>query len=165
MISIRPSTVIDADSVWKILEPTIRAGETYTLPCDFTRKQSLDYWYAPSHDVFVAEEVGDGGKEILGTYYLRANQLGGGSHVANCGYMTALSATGRGIASAMCAHSLDHARARGFRAMQFNIVISTNEQAIRLWQKFGFEIVGRLPGAFDHPAQGYVDAFVMYRHL
>jgi ribosomal protein S18 acetylase RimI-like enzyme len=165
MISIRPSTVIDADSVWKILEPTIRAGETYTLPRDFTRKQSLDYWYAPGHDVFVAEEVGEDGKEILGTYYLRANQLGGGSHVANCGYMTAPSATGRGIASAMCVHSLDQARARGFRAMQFNIVISTNEQAIRLWQKFGFEIVGRLPRAFHHPAQGYVDAFVMYRSL
>lgn len=160
MISIRPSTVIDADSVWKILEPTIRSGETYTLPRDFTRKQSLDYWYAPSHDVFVAEEVGDGGKEIL-----RANQLGGGSHVANCGYMTAPSATGRGIASAMCTHSLDHARARRFRAMQFNIVISTNEQAVRLWQKFGFEIVGRLPGAFHHPTGGYVDAFVMYRSL
>jgi ribosomal protein S18 acetylase RimI-like enzyme len=156
---------MDAGPVWKILEPIIRAGETYTLPRDFTRQQSLDYWYAPSHDVFVAEEDDNHGKEILGTYYLRANQLGGGSHVANCGYMTASSATGRGIASAMCAHSLDHARARGFRAMQFNIVISTNEQAIRLWQKFGFEIVGRLPNAFDHPAQGYVDAFVMYRSL
>jgi ribosomal protein S18 acetylase RimI-like enzyme len=156
---------MDADPVWKILEPTIRAGETYTLPRDFTRKQSLDYWYAPSHDVFVAEEDDDHGKKILGTYYLRANQMGGGSHVANCGYMTASSATGRGIASAMCTHSLDQARARGFRAMQFNIVISTNEQAIRLWQKFGFEIVGRLPGAFHHPAQGYIDAFVMYRQL
>jgi ribosomal protein S18 acetylase RimI-like enzyme len=156
---------MDADPVWEILEPTIRAGETYTLPRDFTRQQSLDYWYAPSHDVFVAEEDDGAGKEILGTYYLRANQLGGGSHVANCGYMTAPSATGRGIASTMCAHSLEHARARGFRAIQFNIVVSTNEQAIRLWQKFGFEIVGRLPGAFHHPAQGYVDAFVMYRQL
>lgn len=156
---------MDADPVWKILEPTIRAGETYTLPRDFTRRQSLDYWYAPNHDVFVAEEDDEDGKEILGVYYLRANQLGGGSHVANCGYITAPSATGRGIASAMCVHSLDHARARGFRAMQFNIVISTNEQAIRLWQKFDFKIVGRLPGAFHHPAQGYVDAVVMFRQL
>src|ERR1700752_4571856 len=114
---------MDADAVWKILEPIIRAGETYTLPRDFTRQQSLEYWYAPHHDTFVAEENG----ETLGTYYLRANQQGGGSHVANCGYMTAPWAEGRGVASAMCARSLDRARERGFRAMQFNIVISTNE--------------------------------------
>ena len=161
MITIRSSTLADADAVWKILEPTIRTGETYTLPHDFTREQALAYWYAPQHETFVAEENG----EILGAYYLRANQQGGGSHVANCGYMTAPWAEGRGVASAMCAHSLDRSRERGFRAMQFNIVISTNEVAVRLWQKFGFEIVGRLPKAFHHPRQGYVDAFVMYRKL
>jgi L-amino acid N-acyltransferase YncA len=161
VITIRASTKADADAVWKILAPTIRAGETYTLPRDFTREQSVDYWYARHHETFVAEETG----EILGAYYLRANQQGGGSHVANCGYMTAPWAAGRGVASAMCAHSLDRARERGFRAMQFNIVISTNEVAVRLWQKFGFEIVGRLPGAFHHPKQGYVDALVMYRQL
>jgi ribosomal protein S18 acetylase RimI-like enzyme len=153
--------MVDADAVWKVLELTIRAGETYTLPHDFTRERALEYWYAPHHETFVAEEDG----EILGTYYLRANQQGGGGHVANCGYMTAPWAAGRGVASAMCAHSLDRARERGFRAVQFNIVISTNEVAVRLWQKFGFEIVGRLPGAFHHPKQGYVDAFVMYRLL
>jgi ribosomal protein S18 acetylase RimI-like enzyme len=79
--------------------------------------------------------------------------------------MTAVSATGRGVARAMCAHSLDRARERGFRAMQFNFVISTNERAVRLWQSFGFEIVGRLPGAFQHPTMGYVDAYIMYRDL
>jgi ribosomal protein S18 acetylase RimI-like enzyme len=152
---------MDAEQVWKILEPTIRAGETYTLPRNFTRKQALDYWYSPHHTTFVAEENG----EILGAYYLRANQLGGGSHVANCGYMTAAWAVGRGIASAMCAHSLDQARKLGFRAIQFNFVVSTNETAVRLWQKFGFEVIGRLPGAFHHPKHGYVDAFVMYRQL
>ncbi len=161
MITIRTSTIADAEAVWKILEPTIRAGETYTIPRDFTREQALAYWYAPHHETFVAEEDG----AILGSYYLRTNQQGGGSHVANCGYMTAPEASGRGIASAMCAHSLDRAREQGFLAMQFNIVISTNEVAIRLWQKFGFEIVGRLPKAFHHPNQGYVDAFVMYREL
>jgi ribosomal protein S18 acetylase RimI-like enzyme len=161
VITIRPSTVVDADAVWKILEPTIRAGETYTLPRDFTREQALEYWYASHHETFVAEE----NEEILGVYYLRANQQGGGCHVANCGYMTAPRAAGRGIASAMCVHSLNRARERGFRAMQFNIVISTNEVAVRLWQKFGFEIVGRLPEAFHHPILGYVDAFVMYRQL
>lgn len=156
---------MDANEVWKILEPVIRVGETYTLPHDFTREQALSYWYSPHHEVFVAEENSKGKREILGSYYLRANQQGGGSHVANCGYMTAPRATGRGVASAMCEHSLDRARTRGFRAMQFNIVISTNERAVRLWQKYGFEIVGRLPEAFHHPQQGYVDALVMYRKL
>lgn len=165
VISIRPYTVTDANQVWKILEPTIRAGETYTLPRDFTREQALQYWYSPNHEVFVAEEAGESGNEILGSYYLRPNQQGGGSHVANCGYMTAPNATGRGIAGAMCAHSLDHARKKGFRAMQFNIVISTNQPAIHLWQKFGFETVGILPEAFHHPKHGYVDALVMYRQL
>ena len=152
---------MDAEKVWKILEPTIRTGETYTLPRQSTEERALAYWYSSQHKVFVAED----NKEILGTYYLRANQQGGGSHVANCGYMTASWATGRGIANDMCAHSLDLARSLGFRAMQFNFVVSTNKSAVHLWQKFGFEIVGRLPEAFQHPRYGYVDALVMYRQL
>jgi ribosomal protein S18 acetylase RimI-like enzyme len=125
------------------------------------KESALAYWFSTEGEVFVAEDNG----EIVGTYCLQANQKGDGSHVANCGYMTAVSATGRGVARAMCAHSLDRARECGFRAMQFNFVISTNERAVRLWQSFGFEIVGRLPGAFQHPAQGYVDAYIMYRDL
>src|SRR5579864_1445244 len=161
-MQIRPASLdADADSIWAILEPTIRAGETYTLPRDMARKDALDYWFTSRHEVFVAEEAA----EILGTYFLQANQLGGGSHVANCGYITAPWATGRGVARAMCGHSLEHARARGFRAMQFNFVVSTNQRAVALWQSFGFEIVGRLPGAFRHPTQGFVDALVMYRSL
>ena len=109
--------------------------------------------------------MAESGGEILGTYYLRANQPGGGAHVANCGFMTASAAAGRGVARAMCAHALAHARARGFRAMQFNFVVSTNERAVRLWRGLGFEIVGRLPGAFDHPVHGEVDALVMFQRL
>jgi ribosomal protein S18 acetylase RimI-like enzyme len=161
MITVRPAGSGDADAVWKILEPTIRAGETYTLPRDMTREQALAYWFTPGNEVFVAEENGD----VLGTYFLHANQKGGGAHVANCGYITSIHSTGRGVARAMCAHSLEHAKARGFRAMQFNFVVSTNQRAVTLWQSFGFEIVGRLPGAFLHPTTGYVDAYVMYRHL
>ena len=157
----RASLPTDADSVWAILEPTIRAGETYTLPRDMSREDALDYWFAPGHEVFVAEE----NSNILGTYFLQSNQQGGGSHVANCGYVTAPWATSRGVARAMCAHSLDRARERGFKAMQFNFVVSTNERAVALWQAFGFEIVARLPGAFRHPTVGYVDALVMYRSL
>lgn len=158
---IREATARDADAIWKILEPVIRAGDTYTLPADMTSEDALAYWNSPGHEVFIAEESG----EILGTYYLRANQKGGGSHVANCGYITAPWASGRGIARAMCQHSLEHAKTRGFRGMQFNFVVSSNERAVRLWQSMGFETVGRLPGAFIHPTFGAVDALVMYRHL
>ncbi len=158
---VREAVEEDEDAIWAILEPIIRAGETYPLPRDMDRQAALAYWFSFGHEVFVAEEGG----EIAGTYFLKANQRGGGGHVANCGYMTAPDATGRGVASAMCAHSLERARERGFRAMQFNFVVSTNERAVRLWQSFGFEIVGRLPKAFDHPKLGFVDAYVMYREL
>src|SRR5271165_3723023 len=161
MITVRPACAADAGAIWEILEPTIRAGETYTLPRDMTRDMSLTYWQSPGHQVFVAEENG----EVAGTYFLHANQKGGGSHVANCGYITSVRASGRGVARAMCQHSLDYAKTRGFLAMQFNFVVSTNHRAVALWQSFGFEIVGRLPEAFLHPTAGYVDAFVMYRHL
>jgi ribosomal protein S18 acetylase RimI-like enzyme len=161
-MQIRPALPqTDADSIWAILEPTIRAGETYTLPRGMACKEALDYWLAPQHEVFAAEQ----NDQIVGTYFLQANQQGGGSHVANCGYITAPWATGRGVARAMCAHSLDRARERGFTAMQFNFVVSTNTRAVGLWQSFGFEIVGRLPGAFQHPTEGFVDALVMYRSL
>jgi L-amino acid N-acyltransferase YncA len=161
MIAARIATPSDANAIWAILEPMIRAGETYTLPRDMTRDAALAWWFAPAHEVFVAEENG----ELVGTYFLRANQQGGGAHVANCGYVTAPMASGRGVARAMCAHSLERARTRGFRAMQYNFVVSTNERAVRLWQSFGFETVGRLPAAFEHPTAGFVDALVMHRVL
>jgi ribosomal protein S18 acetylase RimI-like enzyme len=161
MLIIRAAIDDDSDAIWAILEPVIRAGETYTLPRDMTREEVLAYWFSGSHDVFVADEDG----HAIGTYFLRANQKGGGSHVANCGYVTATYASGRGVARAMCTHSLEHARQRGFRAMQFNFVVSTNHRAVSLWKDLGFEIAGRLPGAFSHPDVGFVDAFVMYRPL
>jgi L-amino acid N-acyltransferase YncA len=158
---IRPAEARDGDAIWEIMKPILRAGETYTLPRDMDKQAALAYWQSAEHEVFVAEENGG----IVGTYFLQANQQGGGGHVANCGYMTAVSATGRGMARAMCTHSLDRARARGFRAMQFNFVVSTKERAVRLWEGLEFEIVGRLPKAFLHPTLGYVDAYVMYRDL
>jgi ribosomal protein S18 acetylase RimI-like enzyme len=161
VMCIRSATRRDDDAIWQIVEPVLRAGETYTLPAEMSREDALAYWFSPRHDVFVAEKDG----LVLGTYYLRANQKGGGAHVANCGYMTAQHATGRGVARAMCVHSLDVAHQRGFRAMQFNFVVSTNERAVRLWASLGFETVGRLSGAFLHPELGYVDALVMYRAL
>lgn len=156
---VRPAGERDREAVWRIMEPVIRAGETYALPRDMGREAALAYWFAA--EVFVAE---DGG-EVVGTYGLRANQQGGGAHVANCGYVTAPWAAGRGVARAMGRHSLAAAKERGFRAMQFNFVVATNARAVRLWQSLGFAVVGRLPGAFRHPAEGYVDALVMYRDL
>jgi len=161
MLTIRPAQSSDRDTIWLIMEPIIRAGDTYPLPRDLHREDALSYWFSGEHEVFVAE---DGGL-VLGTYYLRANQRGGGSHVANCGYMTAPTATGRGVASAMCKHSMEHARDRNFRAMQFHFVVITNGRAVRLWQKNGFRIVGNLPKAFLHPDGAYTDAYVMYREL
>jgi ribosomal protein S18 acetylase RimI-like enzyme len=160
-MSIRPVTREDHDAIWSILEPAIRAGETYALPLEMSRDEALSYWVAPGNEVFVADE----GSVVVGTYFLRANQPGGGAHVANCGYMVAPSATGRGIAQRMCEHSLERARARGFLAMQFNFVVSTNERAVRLWEHLGFATVGRLPKAFRHPARGLVDVLVMHRAL
>jgi L-amino acid N-acyltransferase YncA len=162
MLNIRAAQPADSDAIWTILEPAIRAGDTYTLPRDMHREEALAYWLSSDHEVFVAE---DEDKHILGTYYLRPNQRGGGSHVANCGYMTAAAATGKGVARAMCAHSIEDAKKRGYRAMQFNFVVSTNERAVRLWKSFGFDVIGRLPEAFLHPTVGYTDAFVMYRLL
>ena len=161
MVTIRSATIDDADAIWRNLEPVLRAGETYTLPRDIGRNDALAYWFASGNQVFVAEEDGD----VVGTYYLRANQRGGGSHVCNCGYMTAAHATGRGIARSMFLHSKERARQSGFRAMQFNFVVSTNERAVKLWQSLGFEIVGRLPLAFQHPTRGFVDAYVMFAAL
>src|SRR5580704_352290 len=161
-VSIRPVEKADAAAIWQILEPVFRAGETYPLPQEISEADALAFWMANGHEVFVAE---DGQGQTLGTYFLRANQKGGGAHVANCGYVTATWANGRGVARRMCAHSLEHAKARGFRAMQFNFVVSTNERAVRLWESFGFRIVGRLPAAFQHPKLGYVDALVMYHEL
>jgi ribosomal protein S18 acetylase RimI-like enzyme len=160
-VTIRAATPADRTAIAAIIVPVIRAGDSYTLPRDMTADEALEYWFSPGHEVFVAcsNEV------VLGTYYLRVNQHGGGSHVANCGYMTSHAAEGQGVGRAMCEHSLARAAARGFRAMQFNFVVSTNERAVKLWQRSGFQIVGRLPGAFNHPERGYVDALVMFRSL
>lgn len=159
--TIRPAQPGDADAVWAILEPVIRAGETYALPRDGTRAAMLAIWFAPGSRVFVAEE----GPRVLGTYALKANQQGGGAHVANAGFMTHPDATGRGIARAMGRHALDAAARSGFLAMQFNFVVATNTRAVALWASLGFAEIGRIPKAFRHPTLGLVDALVMHRAL
>ena len=158
---IRKAEAADARAITAIILPTIRGGATYSLDVDMSEADARAYWMGLENETFVVEDEG----QIVGTYYMRPNQGGGGKHVCNCGYMTSSVAAGRGVAKRMCEHSLSHARMRGYRAMQFNFVVSTNERAIGLWQRMGFEIVGRLPGAFHEPTGGYVDALVMFQTL
>ena len=139
-----------------------RAGETYAFSPDISEAEARHVWSELPAAAFVALNSED---EVLGTYYIKPNQPALGAHVCNCGYVTAEQARGRGIASAMCEHSQEEARARGFRAMQYNLVVSSNEGAIRLWKKHGFAVIGVLPGAFRHASLGYVDALVMFKQL
>ena len=162
MISIRPFRQADWRATWAILEPVLRSGETYSFSSDISESEARRVWVEVPEAAFVAEdETG----QILGTYFLRPNQPGQGSHVCNCGYVVSEAARGNGIASAMCEHSQSEALRRGYRGMQYNLVVSTNTGAVRLWQKHGFEIVGTLPEAFRHPTRGYIDAYVMYKRL
>ncbi|MEY2991883.1 MAG: mycothiol acetyltransferase [Pseudomonadota bacterium] len=160
-MDIRRATDDDHIGVWEILEPVFRAGDTYTIDADISRDDALAYWFDVQKQTFVAEADG----RIIGTYYIRANQTGGGAHVCNCGYMTHPAARGQGVARAMLEHSLDLAPRIGYRAMQYNFVVSTNTRAVQTWQRYGFDIVGTLPMAFHHPQIGDVDAYVMYKHL
>ena len=162
MFSIRPFEDTDWEATWRIIEPTFRAGETYAFSPDITKEEAHKAWVEVPLVTFVA--VGNN-NHVLGTYYLKANQPALGAHVCNCGYIVSEHARGKGIASEMCKHSQREAASRGFRAMQYNLVVSANEGAVRLWKKHEFEVIGTLPKAFRHPHLGFVDAFVMYKQL
>lgn len=160
-MDIRPFREEDWPEMWRLLQATFAAGDTYTFPPDSSEADIRRAWVELPLATFVARE----GEALLGTYFIKPNQPGLGSHVCNCGYVVAPESRGRGVAAALCEHSQRFARERGFRAMQFNFVVATNEVAVRLWRKLGFEVVGRLPGAFRHQRLGYVDALVMYKSL
>jgi ribosomal protein S18 acetylase RimI-like enzyme len=147
--------------VWPVFHAVVAAGETYAYDPAMTFEAARDLWTRAPARCFVARQAG----AVVGAYCLRPNQTGLGDHVANAGYMVAPDARGRGIASAMCVHSLDAARAARFTAMQFNFVAVSNEGAVRLWQRHGFAIVGRVPAAFRHRRLGPTDVFVMHRFL
>jgi ribosomal protein S18 acetylase RimI-like enzyme len=162
MHTIRKYQASDWSSVWPILQRTFRTGDTYSFDPASTEADIHKAWIELPAATFVA--CSDAGT-VLGTYFIKPNQPGLGAHVCNCGYVVAPEAQGQGIASALCEHSQAQALAMGFRSMQFNLVVSTNERAVRLWQKLGFSVVGRLPGAFRHQRLGFVDALVMFKQL
>ena len=160
-MKIRAAVEADRDAIWKIFHEVVATGDTYAFDPQMSREEALAYWFGTNAQIYVAENNG----YVVGTYILRPNQSGGGAHVANAAFMVVRAARGQKIGRAMAEHCLSEARRLGFRAMQFNFVVSTNESAIRLWKQLGFKIVGTLPGAFRHPEKGYVDVFVMYCSL
>lgn len=160
-MDIREATENDFENIWPIFHEIVSAGETYAYSQDTTKEQAFNIWIKTPRKTFVAEKNGN----ILGTYYLKTNQAGPGSHVCNCGYMVSTQARGKGLATSMCNHSQEIAKKLDYKAMQFNFVASTNEVAVRLWKKLGFETVGTLPRAFNHPTKGHVDALIMYKWL
>lgn len=158
---IRESTSDDFEKIWPIFHEVVAAGDTYAYDRDTSKAEAYRQWIEKPEKTFVAVEDG----KVLGTYYIKTNHPGPGSHVCNCGYMVSGDARGRGLATAMCEHSQAMALEMGFKAMQFNLVVETNEGAARLWKKLGFKIVGTIPRAFDHAELGYVGAYVMFKWL
>jgi len=160
-MNLRPATKADEDAIWEIFHAVVASGDTYVFAPDIPRDEALAYWFRSDTHTYVAESEG----RIVGTYLLRPNQPALGSHVANAAFMVSASARGLGAGRRMGEHCLAEARRLGFRAMQFNFVISTNEPAVRLWRQLGFSIIGTLPGVFRHSQRGFVDAYVMFRTL
>lgn len=158
---IRPIVEDDFEQLWPIMQTVVQAQDSYAYDPQMERQTAWQLWVEQPRATFVAEQDG----KILGSYYLKANAAGPGDHVCNCGYMTAPSARGQGVASALCQHSLQLGRELGFRAMQFNSVVASNTVAVALWQKHGFAIVGTLPKAYRHRSLGLVDCYVMFRQL
>ncbi|GGI71312.1 GNAT family N-acetyltransferase [Shewanella gelidii] len=158
---IREATQADFQFIWPIFREVAEAGDTYAFSTNTDEQLALQIWLDTPRKTFVAVE----GSQVVGTYYLKTNHSGPGAHVCNCGYMVAQDYQGKGLATAMCEHSQVIAKELGYKAMQFNFVASTNTGAVRLWHKLGFQTVGQLPKAFEHPSLGYVDALVMYKWL
>ena len=161
MLNIRQATETDGAAIWNIFHAVITPGDTYAFDPKMSRADALAYWFRPGTHTYIAEKD----QHVVGTYILRPNQSGGGSHVANAAFMVAPKARGLGVGKQMGEHCLSEARRLSFRAMQFNFVVSTNEAAIRLWKQLGFKIVGTLPAAFRHPERGYVDVYIMFLSL
>jgi L-amino acid N-acyltransferase YncA len=160
-LKLRKATQADHDQVWEIFKAVISTGDTYVFDPNTAKEDLQKHWFADYMDTFVVEEQG----KILGTYIIKPNQIDLGNHIANCSYMVNPNAQGKGVGKLLCEHSLAFGKEKGYRAIQFNIVVSTNIAAVKLWQKYGFQIIGTTPEAFRHQSLGLVDAYIMYRRL
>ncbi len=160
-VQIRKARSSDFDSIWVIIKEVIALGDTYVFAPDSDRTSMLDYWCGSDKHTYVAVIE----NEVVGTFIIKDNFPGLGSHVANASYMTLPGAFGKGIGRSMAEFSLTEVKRLGYLAMQFNIVVKSNERAIRLWQKLGFEIKGEIPEAFNHLEKGYTDVYIMWRKL
>jgi L-amino acid N-acyltransferase YncA len=161
MIEIREAAEADFEAIWPIIHQVFSQGDSYPFSPDTDKETAYKIWMVTPTATYVAIQEGN----IIGTYYLKPNQAELGAHVCNAGYMVSPAARSRGVGRKMCQHSLDEAKRWGFKAMQFNLVVSSNVTAVKLWQDMGFEIVGTLPKAFNHQSLGLVDAYVMYQWL
>ncbi len=160
-IKITPATSADEERIWALLQPVFSAGDTYAVDPLIDREAAIAYWMEADKTAFILSIEG----QAVGTYYIRPNQPGGGAHICNCGFITAPSARGKGVARRMLDHALIEAKQQGYRAMQFNFVLASNQRALAIWQRNGFATIGRIPQAFLHPKQGYVDALILHRSL
>jgi len=158
---IREATINDTDGIWGIFEAVIKTGDTFAFAPDTPKAEMQKLWFPPGAKTFVAEDDG----KIAGSYFIKPNQPGLGSHIANCGYMVDPKERGKGIAGQMCAHSIQVAKELGYKALQYNLVVSTNVKAVKLWERSGFKIIGTIPGGFHHNTLGYVDAYIMFREV
>jgi L-amino acid N-acyltransferase YncA len=160
-MTIRNAHQGDQEAVWQIIHEVIATGNTYVFAPDSSKEKMLSYWFSEDKNTYVAEVDG----KILGTFYLKTNQMDLGSHIVNAGYMVSSEARGKGLGQAMAEFSMQEARRLGYRGMQFNLVVKTNENAMKLWLKLGFEIIGEIPEAYKHSQFGYVNAYIMYQKL
>ncbi|NJO87657.1 MAG: GNAT family N-acetyltransferase [Chloroflexia bacterium] len=158
---IRKATSSDFEAVWDIFCQVVKSGDTYVFDPNTPKEDLQNHWFAPNMHTFVLEKD----SSIPGTYIIKPNQIGLGNHVANGAYMVHPKAQGQGIGKKLCEHSIIEAKRLGFKAMQFNFVVSTNKAAVKLWQKYGFEIIGTIPEAFRHQKLGLVAAHVMHKKL
>ncbi|MEO9803803.1 MAG: GNAT family N-acetyltransferase [Reichenbachiella sp.] len=160
-MNIRKATQADYDQIWEIFSEVIKTGDTYVFDPNTPKADLSKHWLADYMQTFVAEE---GGK-VVGSYIIKPNQIDLGNHIANAGYMIHPNAQGKGIGKLLCEHSIEFARESGYHAIQFNIVVCTNKGAVKLWEKFGFKIIGTTPKGFRHQELGMVDTFIMYLEL
>jgi len=158
---IRKATINDLEEIWKIFETVIKTGDTFAFPPGTGKDELQKIWFAPGMNTFVAEDNG----KITGSYFIRPNQPGLGSHIANCGFMVDPEVRAMGIGGQLCEHSIQIAKELGYKGIQYNLVVSTNEKAVKLWERFGFKIIGTIPGGFNHQEFGYVNAYIMFRAI